>query len=46
MRPRRAALPPPAQLAPRNVNVWGLVKDFVGKVHLAPLGTPVLHLEP
>ena len=43
---RRAALPPPEQPTPTDINVWALVKDFVGKGELSKMATPVQFLEP
>lgn len=43
---RRAALPPPQQPTPTDINVWALVKDFVGKGELSKMATPVQFLEP
>lgn len=45
-RPVRASLPPPEQAAPRAVNVWGIIKDVVGKGDLSRVATPVQFLEP
>ena len=44
--PRRATLPPPAQPAPKSMNVWALIKDVVGKGDLSRVATPVQFLEP
>ena len=43
---RRATLPRPQQPAPKNINVWSLVKDVVGKGDLSKIATPVQLLEP